>query len=98
MKLSARNLVKAGTSRLGKDALDLMKHRRVERLQTEQERANVAHLECQAVLGAASELMATKKPENAWTTANYETVLKSLRRAKTEKIPKKKSDLVQSCE
>ena len=47
------------------------------------------------VLDAASELMATQKPENSWTAANYKTILKPLRRAKTEKIPKKKSDIVQ---
>ena len=98
MKLSTSNLVKSGTHRLGKDALDIVKERRVERLRVEQERVDATRSELQAVLDAASDFMVTQNPENAWTTANYKTVLKSLRSSKAEKIPKKKNDLVQSCE
>ena len=42
--------------------------------------------------------METQKLENSWTAPNYKTVLKSLRRDKTEKIPKKKNDLIQTHE
>ena len=42
--------------------------------------------------------MATQNMENDWTAPNYKTVLKFLRRDKTEKIPKNKNDLIQSCE
>ena len=94
MKLNAGNLIKADANRLVKDALDLMKECRVERLRVEQEHAGASRSEWQAVLGAASELMVTQKLENAWTAAKHKTVFKSLRSAKTENVPKKKSDLI----
>ena len=97
VKLSARNLVKAGTNRLGKDAFDLVKEYRVERPRVEKERPDAVHSELQAVLDAASEFIATQNPDNDWTVANFKTALKSLRRDETEKIPKKKNDLVQLC-
>ena len=75
-----------------------MKERRVERLRVEQGRADASRLKWQAVLDSASEFMATQKLENTSTAPNYKTVMNSLRRDKTEKIPKKKNDLIQLCE
>ena len=75
-----------------------MKERRVERLIVEQERADAARSEWQAVLDAASECMSTQNLEYIWTVHNYKTFLKSLRHDKTEKITKKEKDLIQSRE
>ena len=94
-KLTSRNLVKAGNNRLDNDTLCLMMEHWVEKKRLDQERIESFHPEWQSVLTNGSELMSTQKLENAWTEENYKTVLKSLRRNKSEKFPIRKNDLVQ---
>ena len=93
-KLSAGNLVKAGANRLGKDTIDLMIERRMEKERAEKDKLDAIRSEWKKVLLAYSEFHEKNKPQHLWNVKDHEVVLKALKQNRSEKTPKRKQDLV----
>ena len=65
-KLSAGNLVKAGTNRLGKDIHQLMVDRREEKERMKKQKLDLIREDWQKVLTAHVEFVNLSKPESTW--------------------------------
>ena len=93
-KLSAGNLVKAGTNRLDNNIYQLMVDRREEKECANKQKLDLIYEEWQKVLTARIEFVNLSEPESTRTTKDLEILLKALRRDKSECMLKKKKGLV----
>ena len=92
--MTAGNHVKAGTNRLGKCSLELLIERHQEKEYQQQEKLDALHSEWAKMIHDTNEFTKENKPQVRWTVKECQITLKSLRRDKTEKIPKRKHNLI----
>ena len=97
-RLTTCDLVKARTNCLGKDVLDLTKERRMEKQRALQDNLDGVRDGWVKILAAHSEFKEKEKAQCSRTVKEHEIVLRSLRKDKGEKTPKRKSDLIQLCQ
>ena len=73
---------------MGKDALDLMRWRRMREERLEEARAKAIHLDWKKLLDDAKDFLSKEKSTSQWTVKDCEVVMKSLHCSKTEKMLK----------
>ena len=78
--------------------METSEQRREEKERVNKQKLDLIREEWQKALTAHVEFTNLSKPESAWTAKDLEIVLKALRRDKTERMPKRKKDLVDLCQ
>ena len=80
---------------MGKDDLESIRERRMQTKCSEESRVEVIRLDRTKALDDTKNFLPKEKSASQWTVKDHEVVTKSLRRDKTEKMPKMKKPLVE---